>query len=67
MQKITRKQKEKEITFERREKPINFDMQKMIRFSSKQYEKVMQKISIDDEVKDFSSLVRSLLDEYLEK
>lgn len=66
-QKITRKYKEKEITFERKRKAINQDTQKQIRISTELLQKIDEKIAKDSKVKDFSSLVRILLTEYLER
>lgn len=66
-QKITRKYKEKEITFERKRKAINQDTQKQIRISTELLQKINKKIAEDSQVKDFSSLVRTLIEKYLEK
>lgn len=65
MKTIINKYSEKEVVYQRREKPINYDKKVNIRLSSEQLSKVKDKM-VKDNVKDLSFLVRNLLDYYLE-
>ena len=66
VQTFTRKYPDREITVTRKRKAINYDVIKQIRISSEMIEQINERLAEDKETKDFSSLVRSLLDEYLE-
>lgn len=63
---FTRVYQDREITVTRRKKPINYDIKKQIRISSEMMEQINERLEEEKDVKDFSSLVRGLLEEYLE-
>ena len=63
---FTRKYSDREITVTRKRKPINYDVIKQIRISSEMMEQINERLAEEKDVKDFSSLVRNLLEEYLE-